>query len=78
MPDLKEMTKERLTHWQRRLAIALTNTHIESERQRIQRQLAELSNARDDLDRLSADQLDRLHQHLERDPDEWIAHRLAG
>jgi hypothetical protein len=78
MSDLKEMTKERLEHWRKRLAMALMRTHIEAERHRLQRELAELSTAQSDLDRLRPEQLERLHAHLSRDPDTWVAHRMAS
>jgi uncharacterized protein Yka (UPF0111/DUF47 family) len=78
MPDMKAKTKERLQHWQRRLADVLLRTHIESERRRLQRELAELSTVESEIDRLRPEQLERLYAHLERDPDAWVAHRMAS
>lgn len=78
MADLKQSTLERLERWERKLAHALERTHIEAERQRLQRQLADLSTARDQLDGLSEAQLARVYERLGRDPDDWIEHRLAS
>lgn len=78
MADLKQKTLERLEEWERKLAHALERTHIESERQRLQRQLADLSTARDQLATLSEAQLERVYERLGRDPNDWIEHRKAS
>jgi hypothetical protein len=78
MRTIEEKTRARLGEWEHRLAFALERTHIEAERQRIQRQLADLSTARDQLDRLTELQLERVLERLGRDPEDWIAHRYAG
>lgn len=73
-----EKTTERLLEWERRLGQALSRTHIESERRRFQRELSELRTAREQIARLSDDQLRTLHERLVRDPNEWIEHRKAS
>lgn len=78
MADLKQKTLERLEDWEHKLALALERTHIEAERQRLQRQLADLSTARDQLDRLGPDQLRVVYERLGRDPNDWIMHRKAS
>jgi uncharacterized tellurite resistance protein B-like protein len=78
MADLRDKTRERLQTWERKLAFALERTHIEAERQRLQRELAELSTARDELHRLSDEQLQRVYERLGRDPNDWIEHREAS
>lgn len=76
--QLKQNTIARLAEWERRLAEALSRTHIDSERRRFQRELSELRTVRGELDRLNADQLRTLHERLARDPNDWIMHRLAS
>lgn len=78
MADLKQQTLERLEEWERKLAFALERTHIEAERQRLQRQLADLSTAKDQIDHLGPDQLRRVYERLGRDPNDWIEHRKAS
>ncbi len=78
MTDILERTVARLEEWEHRLALALERTNIEAERQRIQRQLADLSTARDQLEHLSAEQLERVYERLSRDPNDWIQHRQAS
>lgn len=78
MADLKSKTLERLEEWERKLAYALERTHIEAERQRLQRQLADLSTARDQIDHLTDVQLERVYERLGRDPNDWIEHRKAS
>lgn len=78
MADLKEKTVARLDEWKHKLASALERTHIEAERRRLQRQLADLSMARDQLDALGPDELARVYERLSRDPDDWIRHRMAS
>jgi hypothetical protein len=78
MADLKEKTLERLEDWEHKIALALERTHIEAERQRLQRQLADLSTARDQIDQLGPDQLRIVYERLGRDPNDWIMHRKAS
>lgn len=78
MRDIEEKTRARLEDWEHKLAFALERTHIEAERQRIQRQLADLSTARDQLEHLSEAQLRAVHERLGRDPNDWIEHRQAS
>ncbi len=78
MADLMQKTMERLEEWERRIAHALERTHIEAERQRLQRQLADLSTARDQLGSLPEAQLARVYERLGRDPNDWIEHRKAS
>ena len=78
MADLKQKTLERLEDWEHKLALALEATHIEAERQRLQRQLADLSTARDQIDHLGPDRLRAVYERLGRDPNDWILHRKAS
>lgn len=78
MGDLKQKTEQRLADWEHKLAYALERTHIEAERQRLQRQLADLSTARDQLDGLTEAQLRRVYERLGRDPNDWIEHKKAS
>jgi hypothetical protein len=75
MGDLKRETKERLDEWERQLRLAIQETQAEPERERIQRELMELSTRREQLDQLDANQLKTLHDHLSRDPRQWVRHR---
>lgn len=78
MADIKTKTYERLEDWEHRLALALERTHIEAERQRIQRQLADLSTARDQIEHLGPDELQRVYERLGANPNDWIEHRRAS
>lgn len=78
MADIKQKTYERLEDWEHRLALALERTHIEAERQRIQRQLADLSTARDQIEHLDPEALQRVYERLGADPNDWIEHRRAS
>jgi predicted nucleic acid-binding Zn-ribbon protein len=78
MTDMLAKTVARLEEWEHQLALALERTHIEAERQRIQRQLADLSTARDQLEHLSDEQLEQVYERLCRSPNDWIAHRQAS
>lgn len=78
MADLKEKTLERLEDWEHQLAFALERTHIEAERQRLQRQLADLSTAKDQIEHLGPDELARVYERLGADPNDWIEHRRAS
>lgn len=75
MADLKRETRERLDVWERELRIAIQQTEAEPERERIQRELMEISTRRDQLDQLDAEQLQTLRDHLARDPRDWVRHR---
>lgn len=74
MADLIQEAKERLDEWERQLRAAIERTQIEDERQRIQRELMELTTRRERLDELSDEQLRTLHHHLQRDPKKWVRH----
>jgi hypothetical protein len=76
--ELKEQTRERIQEWERRIAYALERTYVESERRRFQWEISELRTVRDQLERLSDDQLRVLHERLARDPGEWITQRKAS
>jgi hypothetical protein len=78
MKELRQKTIERLEEWERRIALALERTQIEAERQRLQRQLADLSVARDQIEHLGEAELARVHERLARDPNDWIEHRRAS
>jgi hypothetical protein len=76
--NIQANTLTRLAEWERRLADALSRTHVESERRRFQRELSELRTVRGELGRLSDGQLRTLYERLARDPNDWIQHRLAS
>lgn len=75
MTDLMQETKERLDEWERQLRLAVGETQAEQERQRIQRQLMEISTRRDQLEQLDPQQLATLHKNLAKDPRGWIRHQ---
>jgi len=72
MTDLYEETRQRLTVWEQRLQRALYRSSRAAQA-RIQRQLAELWTRKQTLTQLSREQVRTLHEHLSRDPDEWLA-----
>jgi len=72
--DLKRAAEARIDTWERALRAAIEDTHVESERARIQRELVELSTRRDQLEALDDGQLARLRDHLSRDPGAWVRH----
>jgi hypothetical protein len=76
--QLKENILERLEEWERRLGQALQRTQIDSERRRLALELSELRTVRGELDRLSEQQLQTLHDRLARDPNAYVEHRLAS
>lgn len=78
MADLKEETRNRLAEWKEQLEAAITETEATAERERIQRELMELDTRRQQLDALNPEQLKTLHEHLQRDPREWVRHGGAG
>jgi len=78
MASMKEKTLDRLEEWEHQLAFALERTHIEAERQRLQRQLADLSTARDQIEHLDPEALARVYERLSADPIDWIEHRRAS
>lgn len=75
MADLMQETKERLDEWERQLRSAIEQTQIEGERERIQRELMELTTRREQLGELSEQQLRTLRDHLQRDPRAWVRHQ---
>ena len=74
MADLMKETEERLDRWERELRAAIQETEAEPERERIQRQLMELSTRREQLDQLDEGQLRTLRDHLSRVPRRWVRH----
>lgn len=77
MADLMQETRDRLDEWERQLRLAIQETEAEPERERIQRELMELSTRREQLDQLDEKQLETLHDHLARDPRRWVRHESA-
>lgn len=75
MADLIQETRERLDEWERQLRTAIERTQIEGERERIQRELMELTTRREQLGELTEQQLRTLRDHLQRDPREWVRHQ---
>ena len=77
MKNLEQATRDRLEHWEHTLRDALEQTQVEDEKQRFERELAELGQARADLTTMDRGQMRSLHDHLARDPAQWVAHMAA-
>jgi len=77
MKTLEQATRQRLDRWEQVLRGALEQTQVEDEKQRLERELAELGQARTELPSMTRAQQQRLHDHLSRDPAAWLAHAAA-
>jgi len=77
MNGLMEKTRERLELWETRLQRALFRSSAASQA-RIQRELMELWDRKQSLSQLDATQLRTLHDHLARDPNEWLRQPVAA
>lgn len=75
MANLMQETRKRLDEWEKQLRAAIERTQLEGERERIQRELMELTTRREQLGQLTEQQLRTLRDHLQRDPREWVRHQ---
>ena len=75
MANLIHETRERLDEWERQLRRAIERTQVETEKERIQEELMEISTRRERLDDLTEEQLRTLHERLQRDPRRWVEHQ---
>lgn len=72
--DLQQTVEQRIQTWESALTRELEQTTAQAERDRIQRELVELGARRDRMEGLDASQLQKLSEHLARDPRAWLRH----
>lgn len=73
MTPLEQQARTRLDRWEHALREALEQTQIEEEKHRLERELAELGQAREELSSLGRSDLERLNERLARDPSDWVS-----